>query len=88
MPDEAPLRQFARHAIRDGTLPRRPPDRIWAGHGVGTLCTVCERPVTWDQLGCDVQFVRDGDNPGLDDKLHLHLRCFAAWEFERIKPEK
>ena len=26
-----------------------------------------------------------GDNPGLD-KFHVHVRCFAAWEFERNKP--
>ncbi len=27
---------------------------------------------------------RDGDNPGLD-KLNVHIRCYAAWEFERNK---
>ncbi len=26
----------------------------------------------------------DGSNPGLD-KFHVHIRCFAAWEFERGK---
>jgi hypothetical protein len=30
----------------------------------------------------EIQFARDGDNPGLD-KYHVHIRCFAAWEFER-----
>jgi hypothetical protein len=28
----------------------------------------------------EIQFVRDGDNPGLD-KYHVHIRCYAAWEF-------
>jgi len=46
---------------------------------------VCEKPVTKDQLEFEVQFARDGDNPGLD-KYHVHIRCFAAWEFERNKP--
>jgi hypothetical protein len=32
----------------------------------------------------EVQFARDGDNPGLD-KFHVHVRGFAAWEFERGK---
>ena len=27
---------------------------------------------------------RNGANPGLD-KFHVHVRCFAAWEFERTK---
>jgi hypothetical protein len=30
----------------------------------------------------EIEFARDGDNPGLD-KFHVHIRCFAAWEFER-----
>jgi hypothetical protein len=34
------------------------------------------------QLEFEIQFRRDGDNPGLD-KFHVHIRCFAAWEFER-----
>jgi hypothetical protein len=39
-------------------------------------------PVTNTEVEFDIQFARDGDNPGLD-KFHLHIRCFAAWEFER-----
>ena len=31
-----------------------------------------------------LQFKHDGATPGLD-RFHLHLRCFAAWEFERNK---
>jgi len=29
-----------------------------------------------------VKFARDGSNPGLD-KFQIHVRCFAAWVFER-----
>jgi hypothetical protein len=32
-------------------------------------------------MGVEIQFARD-DNAGLD-KYHFHIRCFAAWEFER-----
>jgi hypothetical protein len=35
-----------------------------------------------DELEFEIQFAHDGSNPGLD-KYHVHLRCFAAWEFER-----
>jgi hypothetical protein len=35
--------------------------------------------VTKDQF--EIEFARD-DNPGLE-KFHIHIRCFAAWEFER-----
>jgi hypothetical protein len=32
----------------------------------------------------EIEFAHDGDSPGLD-KYHVHMRCFAAWEFERNK---
>jgi hypothetical protein len=84
MPDEARLREQAREVIQTGKLPARAPDRTWGGPGVGAACSVCTRPVTKDELEFEIQFARDGDNPGLD-KFHVHIRCFAAWEFERQK---
>jgi hypothetical protein len=30
----------------------------------------------------EIEFSHDGGNPGLD-KYHVHIRCFAAREFER-----
>ena len=85
MPDELRLREQARTAIQNGKLPSHTPDRTWGGPGVGATCSVCEKPVTKDQLEFEVQFARDGDNPGLD-KFQVHIRCFGAWEFERNKP--
>jgi hypothetical protein len=82
MPDEKMLREKARAAVRSGKLPRRRPDRTWGGPGVGALCAVCELPVTQAEMEFEIQFTRDGSNPGLD-KFHVHIRCFAAWEFER-----
>jgi hypothetical protein len=43
---------------------------------------VCDLPVTKDAMEFEIQFARDGDNPGLD-KFEVHIRCFAAREFER-----
>lgn len=82
MPDEPILREKARAAIRAGKIPKRRPDRTWGGPGVGAICSICDLPVTKDELEFEIQFARDGDNPGLD-KFHVHVRCFAAWEFER-----
>jgi hypothetical protein len=82
MPDETILRARARAAIQSGKLPPRRPDRTWGGPGVGATCSICDLPVTKDDMEFEIQFARDGDNPGLD-KFHVHVRCFAAWEFER-----
>jgi hypothetical protein len=84
MPDEPILREKARAAIQNGKLPSRRPDRTWGGPGVGAVCSICELPVRKDELEFEIQFAHDGDNPGLD-KFHVHIRCFAAWEFERNK---
>ena len=82
MPDESILREKARAAVQTGKLPARAPTRTWGGPGVGTLCQVCGVPVTKDEMEFEIQFARDGDNPGLD-KFHVHIRCYAAWELER-----
>ena len=82
MPDEPILRQKAREAVQLGKLPARGPDRTWGGPGVGEICTVCEKPITKDEMEFQIEFARDGGNAGID-KYHVHIRCFAAWEFER-----
>ena len=83
MPDEARLRERAREAVRAGKLPGRRQDRTWGGPGVGATCSVCDTPVSKHEMELEIQFAHDWDNPGLD-KFHLHVRCFAAWEFERM----
>ena len=53
---------------------RSPPD--------GSATAAREGP-SGERMEFEIQFARDGDNPGLD-KYHVHIRCFAAWEFERL----
>ncbi len=84
MPDESILREKARAVVQRGKLPARSPDRTWGGPGIGAACAVCELPVKKDEMEFEIQFEHDGSNPGLD-KFHVHIRCFAAWEFERNK---
>jgi len=83
MPDEPRLREQAREAVRSGKLPSRSPDRTWGGPGVGAPCQVCDKPVTHSEMEFEIQFEQEGGG-GLD-KFHVHVRCFAAWEFERNK---
>jgi hypothetical protein len=37
-----------------------------------------------DEVEFEVEFAQDGAVAGLD-RYHLHVRCFAAWELERVK---
>ena len=57
---------------------------MWGGPGVGERCAICGELITRDQLELEIQFARDGaaSDP---DTFHVHVRCFAAWEFERTK---
>jgi hypothetical protein len=80
--EEQALRAKAREVLEAGKLPNRRPDRTWGGPGVGAACAVCDLPVTKDEMEFEIQFAHDGDSPDLD-KFHVHIRCFAAWEFER-----
>jgi hypothetical protein len=82
MPDEKMLREKARAAVRDGKLPSRRPDRVWGGPGIGDTCVVCALPLPKEENEFEIEFAHNGDNPGLD-KFHVHIRCFAAWWFER-----
>ena len=43
---------------------------------------VRELPVKKDEMEFEIEFARDGRDAGLD-KFHVHIRCFAAREFER-----
>ena len=82
-PDDVVLRQKARAAIRSGKLPPTRPDRRFGGPGNGTECAVCGEPVERHQMGFEIEFNRHGVAPGLD-RYHLHPRCYAAWDSERI----
>ena len=82
MSPEEHLRELARQAITAERIPNFKPDRVWGGPGIGALCTICNQPVLQNEMEFEVQFARDGARPHFD-VFHIHIRCFAAWEFER-----
>ena len=82
MMNEQILREKARAAIANGRFPSRRQDRTWGGPGVGARCAICDLPVGADEMEFQIEFAHDGEDPGLD-KYHVHVPCFAAWEFER-----
>jgi hypothetical protein len=80
--DESKLREKAREAIQARRLPNRAPERMWGGPGVGASCVICDKPVTRDEVEFELEFAPDGGDPD-PRNYHVHVRCFAAWEFER-----
>ena len=87
MSHETILRGKARAELLRGHLPARPPDRGWGGPGVGVACALCELPVTTDETEIGIKIAADVGGAYLD-AFHFHIRCFAAWEFERNKPDE
>ena len=84
MPDEPLLREQARQAIRSGKMPSRKPDRTYGGPGTRVACSICGELITPDDSEIEIEFRRHGVQSGLDHYF-LHVRCMAAWEFERTK---
>jgi hypothetical protein len=83
MPDEPTLQEQAREAIRSGQMPGVLPSRAFGSPGSGNPCAVCGDPVKPGQMQIELEFRRLlGAERGLSN-YHLHVRCFAAWEFER-----
>jgi hypothetical protein len=80
--DESTLRQKAREALRTGRLPDRSPERMWGGPGSGADCAICGNSLTREELGFEIEFSGDGEGSRTVNH-HVHIRCFAAWEFER-----
>jgi hypothetical protein len=77
-----PLSEKVWSALQGGKIPNRTPDRTSRGPEVGAKCPICDLPFTVEDL-VEVQFAHEGDT-GVES-YHLHLRCYAAWEFERRK---
>jgi hypothetical protein len=83
MNDENLLRAKAREALGTGKLPVRRPERMWGGKGAGAACAVCDLPVRRDEIGFDLEFPGEAGSANAFS-CALHMRCLAAWEFERV----
>ena len=82
MDDETVLRRLARDAVGEQRLPPRRPDRMWGGPGNGQRCAICTEVLDREEMGFDLEFAGAGP-AGSAINYHAHVRCFAAWEFER-----
>lgn len=79
--DEGVLREKARRAIQAGELPPRRPDRTFGAPGSNVGCRLCGQPLPRQHMEFQLEYDRPGPEGGFD-RVHLHPRCFAAWESE------
>lgn len=66
MPDENVLGAKSREVVLAGKLPSRPPDRTWAGPGIGNSSTICGARIKQDQVEFEIQFAHDGAAAGVE----------------------
>ena len=75
---EMELRSIARQRIEQGQLPSAAPLRIWAGHGAGQLCALCDRPIPSDEVELEVEVCVQGATR----TLRFHNDCQMYWQIE------
>jgi hypothetical protein len=81
MPDEGIAHERARAAIQAAKIPIRRPDRMWGG-------LVPARRAWYPScrsLAINLSLRSSSIASAARDKLHVHFRCFGAWELERTK---
>jgi hypothetical protein len=67
----AQILALAQERIRSGQLPSNLPSNIWAGHGDGHRCAVCDEVISSDER--QYEFV------GGQSAYRLHFSCHQAW---------
>jgi hypothetical protein len=71
----ANLRPTASERIANGQLPGAAPSRMWAGHGSGQLCALCDQPITSDDVEYEVEVQRDS----APATFRFHRACESVW---------
>jgi hypothetical protein len=75
---EAELRLIARRRIEQGQLPSKAPSQMWAGHGTGQRCALCDEPIQHGEIEWEVE----EEGQGACRVFPFHSRCQAVWEME------
>ena len=73
-PDDLPLREMARSKIEAKLLPCAHQVHLYAGHGDGEMCAVCDCPIAPPQVLYEVVTELAS--------FYFHLACHAAWQLE------
>jgi hypothetical protein len=74
-PDDPDLRILARNKIDAQALPCISGERLWASHGKGETCAVCDKTIEPRHVLYEVE-------AGGSTTIQFHLACHAAWVLE------
>lgn len=78
VPSEPGAPAKSREPIEAGRLPRRRPDRMWAGLSAGGHCAICGTTVKLDEMEYELEFARKDHDSGVD-RHRVHIQCFSAF---------
>jgi hypothetical protein len=77
---ESELRLLVQQRIKDRRLPIMRPAQIYAGHGSGTPCCVCDQPIERAKMEYEIP------GPDAATRLKFHFACYVIWQQECSYP--
>lgn len=78
---EETLRATIRERVMAGTLPRKPPQKVWGGRGTRRQCAACDEIISDAEVEIEVEV--ETEAAGSAHHLFFHPRCRVLWEEER-----
>jgi hypothetical protein len=67
------IADMIRSKVDVGTLPRKPPIKLWASPGNEQPCIACEQPILKSQVEYELEYERPV-------AIRLHSECYGIWE--------
>ena len=71
----AQILALAQERIRSGQLPSSLPSKVWADHGKGQRCTVCDQVIG----SAERQYEFALPTPSGHSAHCVHVSCYQAW---------
>ena len=78
---EETLRAQIRKRLTAGTLPHKPPQKVWGGRGTRRQCAACDEIISAAEVEIEVEVEPETD--AASRHLFFHPRCRVLWEEER-----
>jgi len=78
------LGRLAKQRIQAGELPCNPSRRMWGSRGTGAPCSLCGRPIRFEDVEYEVEAPDYGAGQvgGAERVLRFHLACHSVWQSE------